>query len=528
MTMNTISKPKGLLFALAAAGVALPMSPAFAETVTFTSDDGGTVVTGEFVSFADNYYVVRTALGELRISAEDMSCEGTPCVTETADETRLHVVGSDTIGLGVMPLLMQAYGTNLGAQGTVADTDVAGQYTVEYIGESGFGDRLGTDLVTTNSTTQAFDALLDGSADIGMASRRITPDEARALRGSGAGSMIDPAQEHILAVDSIVVITHPDNPVNTLSVDQLAAIYTGEIRNWADLGGPDLPIVVVHREADSGTGAVFNERILGAADATLSKAAVRMSDETSVAAIVNAEPSVIGFVGFAFQRGAQPVNLINDCGITTTPDAFSARTEEYLLQRRLYLYNRGDTLTDDATEFLDFVKSSQVDGVILKSGFVDLGVDRQSMSLNDSRALKLINADVDAYEGGIVRDMLAEMADHDRLSTTFRFSTASSNLDERARIDLERLASYLETLPEGADVRFVGFTDDVGAFDGNLTLSANRATQVMNEFQSHAGDRVSGVAMGVSGYGEISPAGCNTSADGRRVNRRVEVWIRKS
>lgn len=528
MTPNTISKHKGLLFTLAVAGFVSPATSAMADTITLTSNDGASVVTGEFVSFSDNHYTVLTDVGELRVIADGMRCEGTPCAENLANGTSVRVAGSDSIGLGVMPLLMQAYGTRLEAESTVVETDVAGQYIVEYVGQNGFGDKLQSHLVTTNSTAEAFETLLDGSANIGMASRRITRDEARALSGSGAGSMIDPGQEHVLAVDSIVVITHPENPVNTLSVAQLADIYTGQKRNWAELGGPDLPIVVVHREAESGTGAVFNERILGSADATISKAAVRMTDDSSVAAIVNAEPSVIGFVGFAFQRGAQPVTLINACGITMTPDAFSARTEDYLLQRRLYLYNRGDTLTDEVTDFLDFVQSSEVDDVILKAGFVDLGVDRQPMPLNGSRAVNLINGNADAYEGNIRRNMLLEMTDYDRLSTTFRFATASSRLDERARIDLERLTSHLETLPEGSEIRFVGFTDDEGQFDGNLSLSTNRATQVMDEFQSYAGDRIAGIEMNVSGYGEISPSGCNTSTDGRRVNRRVEVWIKKS
>ncbi|MEP5759961.1 MAG: phosphate ABC transporter substrate-binding/OmpA family protein [Litoreibacter sp.] len=452
----------------------------------------------------------------------------TATFAQSADEvTNVRVAGSDAMGLGFMPLLMEAYAAVRGEESVITDTDVAGQYTVDYIGEDGFGDKVEGHLVTTSSSSGAFDALLDGSAEIGMSSRRITRDEARALRSDGAGSMVDPNQEHIIAVDSIIVITHPENPVNTLSLRDLRDIYTGDIRNWSDLGGPDLPIVVVHRDLDSGTGATFNERILGAADATISKAAVRMTDDTSVAAIVNAEPSVIGFVGLAFQRGAQPVQLVNDCRITMTPDAFSARTEEYLLQRRLYLYNRGDTLNPEGTNFLDFVTSPEVDDVILKSGFVDLGVDRTEMPLGGTRGRALLNSDADPYESGFMRNMVTDMTQYDRLSTTFRFGTASSRLDERAQVDLERLTTYLASQPDAAEIKFVGFTDNAGEFDGNLALSSNRAEQVMNEVRTYAGDRLSDVSFASAGYGEIAPVGCNTSSDGRRVNRRVEVWIKK-
>jgi len=532
MTTNKASNTRRWLFGLALSSAALTTTSALAQEVVLRSNVNDTFITGTVLSFEDGSYTLQTTFGELVVEAEGMTCEGSGCVSDDAvagfDEPSIRIAGSNSIGVGLMPLLMQNYGTNFGADTVLTDADTDGQFYAEYVGESGFGEKLSTHLVTSTNTTNAFEALLDGSIDIGMAARRITPQEARALRDSGAGSMIDPNQERILAVDSLAVITHPDNPVNTLTVDQLAAIYTGEIRNWAEVGGDDLPIVVVHHGADSATGQLFNERVLGAADAALSKAAVRMDNNNDVAEIVNTEPSVIGFVGLAFQRGAQVVTLTNQCGITVAPDAFTARTEEYLLQRRLYLYNRGDTLTDEASEFLEHIQSPEVESVILKSGFVDLGVERREMPLDGSRAVRLTETDASTYERGVINDLLAEMEGHDRLSTTFRFSTASSRLDERAREDLDRLASYLEAQPEGTEVRFVGFTDDVGPFDANLNVSVDRATQIMQELQNFAGNRLSGISMDVSGYGPISPADCNTNEDGRRVNRRVEVWIKRS
>jgi len=127
-----------------------------------------------------------------------------------------------------------------------------------------------------------------------------------------------------------------------------------------------------------------------------------------------------------------------------------------------------------------------------------------------------------------MRDMLAKMVDYDRLSTTFRFRTGSSKLDERGLVDMARLSDYLKSQPEGSQVLFVGFTDDVGAFDSNRDLSAGRAQQVLTELQAYAGDALAGVSMDATGYGEIAPAGCNIAEEGRRINRRVEVWIKSA
>ncbi|MEO1306559.1 MAG: OmpA family protein, partial [Pseudomonadota bacterium] len=134
----------------------------------------------------------------------------------------------------------------------------------------------------------------------------------------------------------------------------------------------------------------------------------------------------------------------------------------------------------------------------------------------------------DAVETLVARAMLAEMEEYDRLSTTFRFRTGSTSLDERGLLDMQRLTRFLETKAEGTRVNVVGFTDDVGSFDSNLALSMGRADQALRELQSYAGDRLNHIEISTSGFGELSPAACNTADSGRAINRRVEVWIEKA
>ena len=167
-----------------------------------------------------------------------------------------------------------------------------------------------------------------------MASRRIKPDEARALRDAGAGNMVHPSQEHIVAIDSLVVIVHPENPVGELSLADLAAIYAGRTDNWSQLGGPDLSIRVIDRPESSGTRSVFQSVVFNNPVPQLPGAVIAESNEDAAAA-VNADPGAIAFVGYAFQRGARALSLVNACGIPMSPGAFSARTEEHALQRRL-------------------------------------------------------------------------------------------------------------------------------------------------------------------------------------------------
>jgi phosphate transport system substrate-binding protein len=322
------------------------------------------------------------------------------------------------------------------------------------------------------------------------------------------------------------LVTNPANPIGSLTTEQVQQIYSGQVTNWNQVGGPDLSITVVSRSEGSGTRSVFEDRIFGDNVPALPASAVIAPTNSDASQAVNENEGSIGFVGYAFQRGANALELINECGIATSPDAFSARTEEYALQRRLYLYTREDTLSAETREFVDYASSPEADSLIGKAGFIGFAVDRREQSMESGRARALLDPNVDAYEAGFMRQMLGQMVDFDRLSTTFRFRTGSAQLDERGLIDKQRLITYLETQPAGAEVLIVGFTDSVGQFDGNLGLSQQRAAQVADELRTAGGASISNVTVSSLGFGEIAPSGCNTSEEGRRINRRVEVWIK--
>lgn len=500
------------------------IAPALSEEVVLRSADGTVDLKGEFLGFEDNVYSIRTILGAIQISAERVRCEGAACPTFESAAADISIRGSDTVGLGVMPLLLEGYAGVRDAETTISATGTSNEILASMVADGGYGDDMGKILVTSTSSGDAFKYLLDKSAHIGMSSRRITPEEARALRDAGAGNMVDPDNERIVAVDSLVVVTHPDNPITALSMEQLAGIYSGRITDWSQVGGNPGPILVVDHQRESGTRTVFTDAVMGGTDSVLSTAQI-VTDENAAARFVNDNPGAIGYVGYAFQRGAKPITLVNQCGLSMTPDAFSARTEEYALQRRLYLYNRADLDDGNARSFLDYAVSHDADPLIRKAGFIDLGVDTRSQDLDSDRGRLLSDPNADPYEQGVMDEMLAMMPDYDRLSTTFRFRTGSSKLDERGLIDMKRLTEYLQDVPRGSKVLFVGFTDDVGSFDANRDLSFDRSAAAMNELLNFAGAQLSDLEVTSMGFGEVAPSGCNDTDRGRSINRRVEVWL---
>ncbi len=521
---------KASVSAAAIAGTLMMPLAAVAEEVSLKSADGTVNLVGEFVDFKDDNYIIRTVLGDLRISASRVRCEGAACPQIGGSAADVMISGSDVIGIGMMPLLMTGFASSMDADAEITNTSVQGQSLAKLVGDSGFGDDIGSFLVTSTTSEDAFRSLMNNETQIAMSARRILPAEAKELRASGAGNMVDPNQERIVAVDSVVVITHPTNDVGELTMEQLRGIFSGKFRNWKDVGGSDHPISVIAQEPGSTSYDFFMDYLFEGQEKPVFRPQGIADDDQEVSNVVYLDPHAIGYVGYAFQRGAKGVTLVNECGIASRPDAFSAKTEEYGLNRRMYLYNRSDNLDESAQAFLDFAISENADGVIGKSGFIDLGILRRPQTGDDERAAALL-AESEAYDAGfestVAMEMFDSMVNYDRLSTTFRFRLGSSKMDERGKLDMERLISYLETAPQGTEITFVGFTDSVGTFEGNRKLSEERASDVMQEVRRAAGSRLSHITMQTTGYGEVSPSACNVTENGRAVNRRVEVWISK-
>ena len=457
---------------------------------------------------------------------EDDQAVASPQESARAEKSDFVVSGSSTMGVGLIPLLVSGYASFLGAEESRKESASADTFESELIANEGFGDSVAKIRVRSSVSSDAFANLIGKSAHLGMASRRITPAEARSLNEFGAGDMIDPQNEHIIAIDSLVVIVHPSNPVSTVSIEEVKAIFNGTITNWSQLGGSDGPISVIEQTDASGSRAVFDRRIFPEGLRSTSENLRIAADNTQASNLVNADVNAIAYVSNAYLRGNQLLTIINECGLPMIPDTFSARTEEYGLQRSLYLYSRSDFVTPAVEEFLEFTTSKNADEVIAKSGFIDLGIIRRPQPLDGTRARSLDEAPLDSFERRIALDMMTMLPNYDRLSSTFRFRLGSSNLTRRGELNLLRLTDYLEQQPAGSSVTFVGFTDSLGAFSRNIELSIARAERILQAVRNTGGDRLAEIEMRSVGFGELAPIDCNDpTGGGSEINRRVEVWI---
>ena len=196
-------------------------------------------------------------------------------------------------------------------------------------------------------------AVLEGRCDIGLSSRALKDDEkAQGLT------------ETVLAYDGIAIIVNPENTVEDLTVDQIASIYTGEITNWSEVGGADGEIVLIGREAGSGTRDGF-ESITGTKDACKYRQELTSTGDviTTVANNLNA----IGYASLASVKDT--VKALKVGGVTPTEDTVKDGT--YLIQRPFVFVTKTDTkLSDTAQKFFDYAMSSAAASIISKAGAV--------------------------------------------------------------------------------------------------------------------------------------------------------------
>ena len=195
-------------------------------------------------------------------------------------------------------------------------------------------------------------AVQAGSCDIGLASRDLKPEEATDLNGT------------VVAIDGIAMIVNKENPVKDLTIEQIAALYKGEITNWSEVGGADAPVVLIGREAASGTRDGF-ESITDTEDAC--KYTQELTSTGDVVQTVSSNPNAIGYASLASVKDS--VKLISVEGVT--PSTETIQNGSYKIQRNFVMVTKKNAeLSPAAKSFFDFATSSAADEWIIEAGAV--------------------------------------------------------------------------------------------------------------------------------------------------------------
>lgn len=238
--------------------------------------------------------------------------------------------------------------SGVSTDGSTSMSKVIGALSEAYESDTGI-------TVTYNATGSGsgIQAVLEDRCDIGLSSRDLKDDEA----ASGLTATV-------LAYDGIALIVNPENPVNDLDMNTVAKIYTGEITNWKEVGGNDTAIVLIGREAGSGTRDGF-ETITGTEDNCQYRQ--ELTSTGDVITTVSSNPDAIGYASLASVKNT--VKSLTVDGIA--PSEETVKNGTYVIQRPFVLVTKIDTqLSKDAQEFFDYITSGEANDIISEAGAV--------------------------------------------------------------------------------------------------------------------------------------------------------------
>ena len=246
-------------------------------------------------------------------------------------------------------------GTTAALSGTVStDGSTSMEKVINSLGESFMAAN--KDVKFTYNPTgsgSGIQAVTEGRCDIGLSSRALKDDE----KASGL-------VETVLAYDGIAIVVSPENPVSDLDVDTIAKIYTGEITNWKDVGGDDAEIVLIGREAGSGTRDGF-ESITGTKDTCAYRQ--ELTSTGDVINTVSQNPNAIGYASLS--AVGESVKALTVGGVKATEA--TVKDGSYVVQRPFVLVTKeGTELSSAAQAFFDYVISPEVAGIIANAGAV--------------------------------------------------------------------------------------------------------------------------------------------------------------
>ena len=209
-------------------------------------------------------------------------------------------------------------------------------------------------------------ALMDGTTDIAMSSRKIKMDERLKLQDAGKA-----IKEVIIAQDALALVVNIGNGVSQLTRDQLEDIYTGKIKNWKEVGGEDMTIVRFARETSSGTYDFFKEHVLNKKN--YSSRCLNMPATGAIVESVSKTKGAIGYVGLAYiEKDVKVLSISYDKGKTyIKPSLVTAKNKTYPIVRPLYYYYN-PKVEKKIKPFVDYVLSDAGQATVEKVGYVNL------------------------------------------------------------------------------------------------------------------------------------------------------------
>ena len=478
------------------------------------SRQGGLSLTGRLVSFDGRYLRIESPYGPLTVDYETVVCEGESCPPRDGFVPLLRVSGTPRVAQVLLPALLDGFARSVG--GTARqETLEGGQVRLELL------DADETSLlrvtVRSSSSSEGFADLVSFEADAAISYREATAEERARVTEVGLADPRGLGHTAILGIDALVPVVSPVNPVQVIDPALLDAAFTGRTTAWDD----GTPITLHLGPEEDGQAQAFVAALSGELASV-----TRHRDPDALAAAVAADPGALGLTALGDTGVAQPVSLRDACGLTAAPVLTGIKTQDYPLTTPVFVTLSQTRQPPVVRDFLRFLRTPEAHLIIRRAGLVDLGVVPIPLDAQGGRlahAISIAGADTPLTE---VQRMARMMRARARASLTFRFEIGQATLDPVSAANLLTLAHDIRAGGyAGREILLIGFSDGEGPADANLELSRERAARIRGQLVDLLGEVPGDVRLRTAAFGEALPMGCDDTAWGRQMNRRVEVWI---
>ncbi|MDG2340253.1 MAG: substrate-binding domain-containing protein, partial [Paracoccaceae bacterium] len=388
------------------------LNPAIAQDVTLTSRDKSIEVSGNLLGFDGTFYRVDTVYGELTIDGTGVLCEGPACPSLEAYIAELTFSGTPAIGRVLLPALIEGYAraSGLGTQRIEVDDQLT---TYELLSESG-SEVVGIFTIRQTSNDEGFADILSNEADVAMALRPASSEEIAFALEAGYGNLTAATQHDVVAMEALVPTVDLNSEVSSLSIEQVAGLLNGDLKEWRTLGEDSsayIHVVLSEPATD----------VLQPVSKVLSGYGYIGPFAPNVQVLESSALSVDFTFSSSIAKERRVIAISDVCGISYASGPQALKSMEYPLALPMYLYRPMRRMPKIGRDFFDFLDGQTAKRVVERAGFQAIDASETPIEIQGRRLVNAISLaspeNLDVLQGAV-----AELKGRRLLSLVFRFS----------------------------------------------------------------------------------------------------------
>lgn len=511
-----------------------------AQQVTLESPDQFISVDGEITGYNGVMLRVETSVGAVSIPASEVICFGEACFTTIADNAFGLTADSFIAVLATAteePAAPQApantdFSIGFGAQVFgAAYTAIAGAFAAD-AGAAATVSGDGAVALSNANTGGSANVTPTGdlsSADITVAAVSLAGTAPQAFASPADWAGADTVSNQLIGLQSFSVIAAPTAGIDSISLNDLARVYAGEVTNWTQIGGADVSVLPLQLPTTSPLRAQIETLVMEPSGKTVAGNVLTMGDEAGISASINQFPGSISIVSSEGANADLTIPVSGSCGLGVMATPFNIVSGDYPLISPV-MVNYGEGAANPLmTEMLDFAATADGQALATQFGLISYAATLQDSAIKNSRLGALLDANLDDVQRNSAAQMFQVLFNADRLSPTLTGGPASGPEGGWNRAMLRSvIAAMSDPANAGREIIFVGKGASTAGSQAALEASQAAALEMQNALSAVAGDLIASAGFTVTsyGFGDVSPATCTDGQVAGSEYTRIEVWIR--